>query len=217
MRDRSPPRPVPAGPYSTAAPAWSRSTSRWSTAARLVSGLDRSDFEIYEDGVQQQVQFFESRSVPLDIILLLDTSSSMSDKMEVVHQAAKGFMKVLRPGDRGAVVAFADSVNVGPGLDHRYGTRSSRRSIGTQAKGSTSLRNAIYIALKQFGRAARTTGEVRRQAIAVLSDGEDTASVVSFEDVMALARKTGVTIYTIGLRSAELDCGQRTRSPVLRR
>lgn len=167
---------------------------------RLVSGLSRNDFEVFEDGVQQQVQFFESRSVPLDVILLLDTSSSMSDKMEVVHQAARGFMKVLRPGDRGAVVAFADSVNVLQGLT--TDTAAIESAINSvQAKGSTSLRNAVYIALKQFGRAAQDTGEVRRQAIAVLSDGEDTASVVSFEDVMALARKTGVTIYTIGLRS----------------
>ena len=178
---------------------------------RLVGGLNRSDFEIYEDGVQQQVQFFESRSVPLDVILLLDTSSSMSDKMEVVHQAARGFMKMLRPGDRGAVVAFADSVNVVQGLT--TDTAAIESAINSvQAKGSTSLRNAVYIALKQFGRGAQDTGEVRRQAIAVLSDGEDTASLVSFEDVMALARKTGVTIYTIGLRSQNYPAGLDRRS-----
>ena len=167
---------------------------------KLVSGLNQQDFEIYEDGVQQQVQFFESRSVPLDVILLLDTSSSMNDKMEVVHQAARGFMKMLRPGDRGAVVAFADSVNVVQALT--LDTAAIASAINSvQAKGSTSLRNAIYVALKEFGRGAQDTGEVRRQAIAVLSDGEDTASIVSFDDVMALARKTGVNIYSIALQS----------------
>ena len=167
---------------------------------KLVSGLHQQDFEIYEDGVQQQVQFFESRSVPLDVILLLDTSSSMNDKMEVVHQAARGFMKMLRPGDRGAVVTFADSVNVVQALTpDAEAIASAINSV--QAKGSTSLRNAVYVALKQFGRRAQDSGEVRRQAIAVLSDGEDTASVVSFDDVMALARQSGVNIYSIALRS----------------
>ena len=100
--------------------------------------------------MQQQVQFFESRSVPLDVILLLDTSSSMGDKIEVVHEAARGFMKGLRPGDRGAVVTFADSVNVVQELtsDLQPSTAAINR---TQASGATALRTAIYVALKQFG------------------------------------------------------------------
>jgi len=136
----------------------------------------------------------------MDIILLLDTSSSMGDKMETVHRAARGFMKIMRPEDRGAVVAFADSVNIVQPLS--FDLQAIEEAIeSTRAQGSTSLHNAIYIALKQFGRAAKSDGDVRRQAIAVLSDGEDTASVVSFDDVLALARKSGVNIYTIGLQS----------------
>ena len=167
---------------------------------KLVSGLSRDDFEIYEDGVQQRVNFFESRSVPMDIILLLDTSSSMGDKMEIVHRAARGFMKMLRPEDRGAVVSFANSVSIVQPLSSDV--KAIEAAIeGTTAHGSTSLHNAIYVALKEFGRAAQSAGDVRRQAIAVLSDGEDTASLISFDDVMALARKSGVNIYTIGLQS----------------
>ena len=167
---------------------------------KLVSGLGREAFEIYEDGVQQQVKFFEARNVPMDVILLLDTSSSMSDKMETVHQAARGFMKVLRPVDRGAVVTFADSVNIVQELTSDPAAIEAGIN-STRAQGSTSLHNAVYVALKHFGKGAQTDGEVRRQAIAVLSDGQDTASLISFEDVMALARKVGVNIYTIGLKS----------------
>src|SRR6185436_21151406 len=68
-------------------------------------------------------------------------------------------------------------------------------------RGATSLHNALYISLKQFGRGARQDGDVRRQAIAVLSDGEDTSSLVSFDDVLELARKSGVSIYPIVLQS----------------
>lgn len=165
-----------------------------------VAGLAQADFEIYEDGVQQNVRFFESKSVPLDVILLLDASSSMNDKMEVVHKAARGFMKVLREGDRGAVVSFADTVKVVQPLTTDMAAIEAAIN-STQPSGATSLYNAIYVALKQFGRSASETGDVRRQAIAVLSDGEDTASVVAFDDVMTLAKKTGVAIYTIGLQS----------------
>ena len=167
---------------------------------KLVSGLSRDDFEVYEDGIRQNVDFFESRSVPMDLILLLDTSSSMADKMETVHRAARGFMKMIRPEDRGAVVAFADTVSILQPLSSD-GKALEAAIEGTTAHGSTSLHNAIYVALKEFGRPAQSQGEVRRQAIAVLSDGEDTKSLISFDDVVALARKSGVNIYTIGLQS----------------
>jgi VWFA-related protein len=167
---------------------------------QFVRGLGAADFAVFEDGVRQQVQFFEASEVPLDLILLIDTSSSMSDKMDVVHEAAVGFVKTLRPADRGAVVAFADGVDVMQQLTSDRATleEAVRR---TAARGATSLNNALYIALKQFGRGASQEGQMRRQAIAVLSDGEDTSSLVSFDDVLALARKSGVSVYPIALQS----------------
>ena len=121
--------------------------------------------------------------------------------MDVVHEAAVGFLKTLRAIDRGAVVAFADGVDVVQELtpDRAALEQAIRR---TTARGATSLHNALYIALKQFGRGAQPAAATsRRQAIAVLSDGEDTSSLVSFDDVLALARKSGVSIYPIALQS----------------
>ena len=167
---------------------------------RAVSGLLAEDFAIYEDGVQQRVQFFESSGVPIDLILLIDASSSMRDKMTVVHEAAIGFLKTLRDGDRGAVVAFSDTVNVAQPLT---GDRAALTTAvtSTRAAGATALHNALYISLKEFGRSAQQVADVRRQAIAVLSDGEDTSSLVSFDDVLGLARRSGVGIYPIRLQS----------------
>ena len=166
----------------------------------FVKGLSAGDFAVYEDGIRQEVQFFETSQIPLDLILLLDTSSSMSDKMDVVHEAAIGFVNTLRPGDRGAVVAFADGVDVAQQLtsDRTELEQAVRR---TRARGATSLHNALYVSLKQFGRDAHQQGDIRRQAIAVLSDGEDTSSLVSFDDVLALARKSGVSVYPIAMQS----------------
>jgi len=167
-----------------------------SDGKRLVPGLIQDDFSIYEDGVLQHVQFFESHEVPIDLILLIDTSASMADKIETVHDAAIGFLKTLRDADRGAVVTFGDNVNIVQALS---GDRASLEHAVRQAQphGSTALNNALYVAMKQFARSAQQAGEIRRQAIAVLSDGEDTSSVISFEDVLAMARKSGINIYTI--------------------
>jgi VWFA-related protein len=167
---------------------------------RFVRGLQVEDFAVYEDGVQQRVQFFEAGDVPIDLILLIDGSSSMRDKMGVVHEAALGFLKTLRDRDRAAIVSFSDNVSVAQPLT------SDRAALeiavkGTQANGATALHNAIYISLKEFGRSAQHGGDLRRQAIAVLSDGEDTSSLVSFDDVLSTARKSGVSIYPIRVQS----------------
>jgi Ca-activated chloride channel family protein len=171
-----------------------------SDGKRLVPGLEQTDFSVYEDGVLQHVQFFEAHEVPIDLILLIDTSASMADKIEVVHDAAIGFLKTLRDVDRGAVVTFGDSVNISQQLtsDRTVLEQAVRRA---QPHGSTALNNALYVAMKQFGRSAQQAGEIRRQAIAVLSDGEDTSSVISFDDVLAMARKSGINIYTICLQN----------------
>jgi Ca-activated chloride channel family protein len=181
---------------------------------RYVTGLQPADFAVYEDGVKQDVRFFESTAVPVDLFVLLDTSASMTDRMDVVHEAAIGFLRTLRPGDRGAVVAFSDTVTVVQPLTGDRGLLE-KAIDSTRAHGATALNNAIYIALKQFGQQPRQDDAVRRQAIAVLSDGEDTSSLVSFDDVLALARRMGVNIYTVALQSKY--AGQRQAQDGTRR
>jgi Ca-activated chloride channel family protein len=168
---------------------------------RFVTDLSRNDFAVFEDGVQQQVRFFESSEVPVDLVLMLDTSSSMADKMQSVHEAAVNFLRTLRTGDRGAVVTFADGVQILEKLSPDR-ARLEQAVHQTAARGGTALNNALYVALREFGGGTREQGPVRRRAIAVLTDGEDTSSVVSFDDVMGLARKSGINVYTIALQSA---------------
>lgn len=176
---------------------------------KYVGGLQPDDFAVYEDGVKQNVAFFESTAVPIDLIVLIDQSSSMSDKLDLVHEAAAGFLRTLRDGDRGAVVGFSNTVSIlQPLTSDRALLDKAVRS--TTAKGSTSLNNAVYIALKQFGRSAHSDAGVRRQAIVVVSDGEDTSSLISFDDVLGVARKAGVNIYTVGLQSRYVAARQES-------
>jgi Ca-activated chloride channel family protein len=168
--------------------------------SKFVTGLTADDFAVFEDGVQQDVSFFAAEQVPLDLALLLDTSASMLDKMQTMQQAAVGFAATLKPGDRITVLEIKDTVKVAHplGEDVESANQAIRR---TSAKGGTALYNGLYLALKEMSKSRRENGDVRRQAIAVLSDGEDTTSLVTYDDVMDLAKSAGIAIYTITLKS----------------
>jgi Ca-activated chloride channel family protein len=170
---------------------------------KYVAGLNSSDFAIFEDGIQQEVSFFGAAEVPLDLAILLDTSASMTGKMQLVQQAAIGFLSTLRPGDRAMIVDIKDATKVmfalGSDLD---GAKSA--ILATSPRGGTALYNGTYLTLKELIKVRPANSEVRRQALVVLSDGDDTASLVSYDDLMDLAKQSGTAIYTITMRSKYL-------------
>lgn len=170
---------------------------------RLIGGLGRNEFAVYEDGIRQELSYFETSNVPLDLALLIDTSASMDNKLPFVRKAATGFARTLRTGDRGAVITFNGRVNVAQTFTNDVGALS-KAIEQTTPSGGTALYNAIYVTLKEFARAQKNADGVRRQAMVVLSDGEDTASLLSFDELLEEARRAGVTTYTIGLKEDSL-------------
>ena len=139
-RSRTPPSPQSPG-FRSGSALVALNVSVQDAGAKYVAGLQPDDFAVYEDGVKQDVRFFESSAVPLDLIVLIDASSSMSDKIQIVHDAAAGFLNTLRAGDRGAVVSFANSVDV---LQPLTSDRAllDRAVHGIVANGATALNNA---------------------------------------------------------------------------
>ena len=176
---------------------------------RYVTDLDQSGFLIYEDGAIQDVTFFTTSQLPVALALLMDTSASMTEKMSTAQEAAIGFANRLREQDLASVIDFDSRVEI----LHEFTNSLDDLTVAirrTSAGGSTSLYNAIYISLKELakvGAVASDAAEIRRQAIVVLSDGEDTSSLVEFEEVLELAKRSNTVIYSIGLRSQE----RRTR------
>jgi Ca-activated chloride channel family protein len=167
---------------------------------RFVTGLSQQDFSVFEDGVQQNVSFFAATQVPLDLAILLDTSSSMSDKMATVQQSAIDFASQLQAGDRVTVVGIKDSARTLHELDGDVqGACAAIRR--TSASGGTALYNALYTTIKQMQKLHTADGEIRRQAIALFTDGDDTTSLVTFDDLLVLAKQAGIAIYTIALKS----------------
>jgi Ca-activated chloride channel homolog len=167
---------------------------------KFVTGLTQKAFSVFEDGIQQDVSFFAASNVPLDMAILLDMSSSMSDKMATVQEAAIGFASHLREGDRLTVIGIRDTARTLHELDGdvKGACEAIRR---TTAGGGTALYNALYTSVKQLQKVHAAEGDIRRQAIAVLTDGDDTTSLVSFDDLLVLAKQAGIAIYTIALKS----------------
>jgi Ca-activated chloride channel family protein len=180
-------------------------------ARRYVTDLTQSDFQIVEDGRRQELTFFQKSGVPLAIVLLMDTSASMQDNLVIAQEAAIGFTRELGAADVASVIDFDSSVHVLQDFtnDRRAIERAIRR---TQPNGSTALYNAVYIALRELKKtpAGPRSDEPRRQAIVLLSDGDDTSSLVGFDEVLDLAARSDTTIYAIGLGLRTQNLG---RSP----
>ena len=136
----------------------------------------------------------------------MDTSASMADRMSTAQEAAIGFAERLRAQDLASIIGFDSRVDILHEFTNSLDALTSAIRQ-TSAGGSTSLYNAIYISLKELakiGAAATAEEEIRRQAIVMLSDGEDTSSLVGFEEVLELAKRSNTIIYSIGLRSRDI-------------
>ena len=168
-----------------------------------ISGLAADDFAVYEDGVQQQVSLFGSEKVPLDVALVLDTSSSMHAVHPAVKKGARALLARLRDGDRALVVDVKERIQMRSALDGDL-SRVVAAINDLSTNGSTALYDGLYVSLQEFARERRQRPEIRRQALVVFSDGIDTASHVRFEDVSELARALDVTIYTITMHDGQL-------------
>ena len=170
--------------------------------SRFVTDLDQANFQIFEDGVLQEITFFSRARLPIALSVLIDTSASMDKRMRTAQEAAIGFSRTLGPEDLAEIIDFDGRVEILQKFtnDLELLGEAIRQ---TSAGGSTSLYNALYVALKELSKAPLRPSEVRRQAIVVLSDGEDTSSLITFEEVLELAKRSETGIYTIGLQEDE--------------
>ena len=171
---------------------------------KYVTGLGQDDFEVYEDGARQKLTFFSPTQQPISLAILLDTSASMEERMGIAQEAAIGFTRQLHKEDQAEVIDFDSQVRVlSPFTSDAAALAEAIKK--TTAAGSTSLYNAVYIALKDLKKVkAASTAEIRRQAIVLLSDGDDTSSLIEFDQVLDLAKRSETVIYCIGLRQGEI-------------
>lgn len=158
-----------------------------------VPNLSRENFEVYDEGVKQQIEFFSAADAPVSVGLVVDLSSSMRGRSVRVQQALQELTNYQREGDEYFIIAF----NQEPWLqaDFTSDFQEAANSVSLrEPKGATALFDAMYLALEKIRHASHT-----RRAVIVLSDGLDNHSRYRFGDVRRLAEESDATVFTVAL------------------
>ena len=170
----------------------------------LAENLAESDFELFDRGKPQRIDKFELvKDLPLAVGLVLDTSGSMQESIGEAKHAASDFLtEVVRPTDRCFAVGFSDRPRLlMPLTPDVQAVQIAFRDL--PAIGNTALHDALVFALYQL------RGIRGRKAIVLLSDGDDTSSLVSYDDALEFARRSGAAVYAIGLNVGATQLGIR--------
>ena len=159
---------------------------------RLISGLERGHFEVYEDNIKQKIEFFTNEDTPLSIGIIFDISGSMQDKIDRAREALGAFIQTSHNNDDFFLVTF----NQRPSLAAEFsdGNTVLHKLDAAYASGGTALYDAIYTGLGELPR-----GRHSKRALLIISDGEDTTSRHSYGELLKLLKEANVQVYCIGI------------------
>ena len=160
---------------------------------RLVTGLEKENFRVFEDKNEQEILTVSSEDVPISIGLVFDMSGSMSDKVEKAREAAVQFMRTANPLDEFFLVTFNDRAELTSGFTNRI-EELQNRMMFTTSRGRTALLDAIYLGLTQM-RGARNS----KRALLVISDGGDNHSRYNESDIKSYLKEADCQLYAIGI------------------
>ncbi len=159
---------------------------------RAIGGMRESDFTVYENGLERQVTNVLPTNEPFNLVLLLDVSGSVEERMDFIRKAARDFLRTTSPQDRIAIISFRDDIQV---ISNFSTDRQmlSRKLDEIDAGGGTALYDAIGYVLAETLKQLR--GE--RTAIVVMSDGDDNKSFVPFPAILEAMMESGALIYPL--------------------
>ena len=160
---------------------------------RLVTGLEKDNFRVYEDGTEQEVVTLSSEDVPVSIGLIFDMSGSMSDKVDKARQAAVQFMRTANPLDQFFLVSFNDRAELTIGFTNSVEELQTRMMF-TASRGRTALLDAIYLGLSQMRGAHKA-----KKALLIISDGGDNHSRYNENDIKNFVKEADCQLYAIGI------------------
>jgi Ca-activated chloride channel homolog len=179
---------------------------------RIVTGLEKEHFQLFEDKQAQEIVHFANEDVPISIGVVFDTSGSMGDKLQKSREAVAHFLRTANPEDEFFLVQFNDRPELIQDLTTNIEEIQSRL-LHTRSKGRTALLDAVYMAVRKLTKARNP-----RKALLIISDGGDNSSRYTEGEVKTLVREADVQIYAIGIfepYSARLRTPEELSGPAL--
>jgi len=163
---------------------------------RFVLGLEKSDFQVFEDGVEQKITHFSGEDAPISIGLLIDTSGSMTMKLDTSRRAAEELLKTLNPQDEAFLIEFSDRAQLVQAFTNK--PEDMQSGLGRlQTGGLTALLDAVNLGIAEMKNAKNP-----RKALVVISDGGDNNSRYSQQEIRNIVREADVQLYAMGVFEA---------------
>ncbi|MGA7629841.1 MAG: VWA domain-containing protein [Terriglobales bacterium] len=160
---------------------------------RLVTGLDRDNFNLFEGKDQQEIKSFSSEDAPVSIGVIFDMSGSMSSKIERAREAVIQFFKTANPQDEFFMITFADKPEEIADFTNSVEDIQARL-LYTVARGRTALLDAIYLGVSKMRQA-----KYPKKALLIISDGGDNHSRYTEGEIRSLVKEADILIYAIGI------------------
>lgn len=161
-------------------------------SGRHVAGLRKPQFRVFEEGIEQPIEYFSAEETPFAAVILLDTSGSMEERVSMARAAAIRFLDGLRADDNAAIYRFDSKIELVQPFSNSKDI--NEKAFDLKAYGMTRMNDAIYDAAVELSKR-----EEKRRAIIVLSDGQDTMSGRSAEKALKAALSADASIYTIDM------------------
>ena len=171
---------------------------------RIVTGLDQSNFEVFDEKVVQEIASFSTEDAPISVGLVFDSSGSMGDKIQKSKEAALQFFKTSNPLDEFMLINFNERPNLVSSFTSKFENLQDRL-IFVKSGGKTALLDAIYLGLSEMKKA--TTD---RKALLIISDGGDNHSRYTENDIKRAVKESDVEIYSVGIFEPMVS---RSRTP----
>ena len=159
---------------------------------RPVTGLDRDNFQLFENKQQQEIKNFSTEDTPVSIGIIMDVSGSMQNKLERTLEAVRQFCDASNPQDEFFMITFSDEPKLVTDFTNRP-EEIENTLLGAQGRGRTSLLDAIYMGVRKMKEA-----HYNRRALLILSDGGDNHSRYNERDVKNAVKEADVLIYAVG-------------------
>jgi len=176
---------------------------------RLVTGLDKENFQVFEGKEAQEVRNFSSEDAPVSLGVIFDMSGSMSSKIERAREAVIEFFKTANPQDEFFLIAFADKPeevsDFTQSVDDLQG-----KLVFTVPKGRTALLDAIYLGVSKMRQA-----KYPKKALLIISDGGDNHSRYTEGEIKSLVKEADVMIYSIGIYDHYFQTEEERLGPAL--